>query len=371
MPKPIDQPSNRPPRQPQDSPTPKAKNHKKTRNTVLIALAITLVVVIVASLGYYLAYVRPFQRVIIKVENDSVNIGYFLKRVLNSGSSTSGGDNIWGTMQSVTYELVVKQEAAAYGINITDADIDKALRDAAKGTSTSLTDAEFNEWYRQRLNLSTYSNKQFREVVKRSLEMQAMQKLLADRVPGTAQQGHLWSIVVATYDEAVAIKKRVDDGEDFKILAKELSIDSATKDTGGEIGWVPFGILDTQFAGIISGLDIGKCSDPVMTGQPDPTSQDPSTQNPPYVVFMVSEKDVARQLTDDQLQSFKSKALQDWLDVETGVKKIEFHGLHSTGGYDSETEAWLSYQLQRMHKAISGTTSTATNTTASQGQVTP
>lgn len=367
MPRPTNQPGNRPLRQSQESPTPKAKNPKKTRNTLFIALAITLVVVIVASLGYYLVYVRPFQRIIIKVDNDTVNIGYFLKRVLNNTSS-SGSDNIWGTMQAVTYELIVKQEAPSYGINITDADIDKALRDAAKGTSDSITDAEFNEWYRQRLNYSTYSNKEFREVVKRSLEMQAMQKLLADRVPNTAQQGHLWSIVVATYDEAVAVKQRVDNGEDFKVIAKELSIDSATKDQGGEIGWVPFGILDPQFAGVISGVDIGKCSDPVMASQPDPSSQDPSAQNPPYLVFMVSEKDVARELTDDQLQSFKSKALQDWLDVQTGIKKIEFHGLHGTGGYDSETEAWLNYQLQRLHKAISGTTSTSTNTAASQGQ---
>ena len=367
MPKSISRPGNGPSRQSQDSSTPKASEQKKKRrNTLFIALAIALVIVIVVGLSYYLFYVRPFQRVIIKVDSDTVNIGYFLKRILND---PNGNNDIWSTMQSVTYELIVKQEAPNYGIAITDADIDKALREAAQGSSASITDAEFNEWYRQQLNYSTYSSQQFRDVVKRSLEMQAMSKLLADRVPNTAEQGYLWSIIVNTYDEAVAVKQRADNGEDFKILAKELSIDSATKDQGGEIGWVPFGILDSQFAGIIGGLDIGKCSDPVLSAQPDSSSQDPSAQNPPYVVFMLSEKDVARELTDDQLQSFKDKALQDWLNMEAGVKSIEFHGLHGTGGYDSETEAWLTYQVQRMSKAISGTT--ATSTTSSQGQVTP
>jgi hypothetical protein len=206
-------------------------------------------------------------------------------------------------------------------------------------------------------------------VVKRSLEMQALGQVLSDQVPNTAEQGHLWSIIVATYDEAVAVKQRADDGEDFKILAKELSIDTSTKDNGGEMGWVPFDVLDTQFANIVSSLDIGVCSDPVMVSQPDPSSTDPSAQNPPYVLFMVSEKDVAREVTDDQLQILKGKALQEWLNNEMNTKTIEFHGLHGVGGYDSETEAWLSYQLQRMTKAIQGSTSTSTDTT--QGQATP
>ena len=342
--------------------------------------AISLLSVAQSAYGVYLTLeIRPFQRVIIRVDNDTVKIGYFLKRVLNnpSSSSTSGSsstssssssDDIWGTMQAVTYELIVKQEAASFGINITDADIDKALRQEAQGSNASITDAEYNEWYRQQLNYTTYSNKELREVVKRSLEMQALQNILADRVPNTAEQGHLWSIVVSTYDEALAAKQRVDNGESFQVIAKELSIDSATKDSGGDLGWVPFGILDTQFTGVVSGLDVGECSDPVLTSQPDPSSQDPNAQNPPYAVFMISQKDPARQLTDAQLQTFKAKALQDWLNTESGTKKIEFYGLHGKGGYDSETEAWLNYQLQRLHKAISGTTSSTTNTTASQGQ---
>ena len=367
MPRAIDQPGNRLPRQSQDSPTPQDKDKKKKRNTLLTALAITLVIAIVAGVGYYLIYFMPFQRVIIKVGNDAVRIDYFLKRVLNNPN----GQDIWSTMETVTYELVIKQEAPNYGINITDADIDKALRDAAQGTNESITDAEFNEWYRQQLNYSTYSKQQFREVVKRSLEMRALGQVLSDRVPNTAEQGHLWSIIVSTYDEAVAVKKRADNGEDFKILAKELSIDTSTKDKGGEMGWVPFDVLDSPFSSIVYGLDIGVCSDPVMVSQPDPSSTDPSAQNPPYVVFMVSEKDVAREVTADQLQILKGKALKDWLNNEMNTKTIEFHGLHGTGGYDSETEAWLSYQLQRMTKAISGSTSTSTSTSTTQGQATP
>lgn len=379
MPKPTNQPGKRPLQQPQESPTPKAKDPQKMRNTILVVAAILLIIGGATGTGIYLTLVRPFQRVIIRVDNDTVKIGYFLKRVLNnpSSSSTSGSsstssssssDDIWGTMQTVTYELIVKQEASKFGINITDADIDKALRQAAQGSNASITDAEYNAWYRQQLNYTTYTNKELREVVKRSLEMQALQNILADRVPNTAEQGHLWSIVVSTYDEALAAKQRVDNGESFQVIAKELSIDSVTKDSGGDLGWVPFGILDTQFSSVVSGLDVGECSDPVLTSQPDPSSQDPNAQNPPYAVFWISQKDPARQLTDAQLQTFKAKALQDWLNTESGTKKIEFYGLHGKGGYDSETEAWLNYQLQRLHKAISGTTSSTTNTTASQGQ---
>ncbi len=209
----------------------KTREQKKRRNTLLTALAIVVLIATAAGVGYYLAYAMPFQKTIIKVDNDTVNIGYFIKRVIMSSSSSS--PDIWGTMQNIVYELIMKQEAPLYVGEVTEEDIDAILRDAATGTSESITDAEFREWYRQQLGASQLSDREFRDIVSRSILAERMSAYLSDRVPTVAEQVHLNFIMVLDYDTAVQVKERIDGGEDFAIVAQEVSLD-ASKDQGGD-----------------------------------------------------------------------------------------------------------------------------------------
>ncbi|MDP2918942.1 MAG: peptidylprolyl isomerase [Dehalococcoidia bacterium] len=354
MPRPTKQAQRRTPGKTTET-SPQDKNQRSKRNTIITALAIGLVIAAVAGIGYYLIYVMPFQRVILKVDDDVIKIDYFLRRVLTN----PGGEDIFGTLQSVTNEVIIAQEAPRYGITVTPQDLDAYLRDIAKGESESITDAEYREWYRQRLNASLLSEKRFRELVAVSLQQQQLAKLMAAQVPNTAEQGHLWVILVNSYDEAVKVKQRADNGEVFANLAKELSIDGSTKENGGEVGWLPFDILDSRFASTVAALEIGKASEPLMNDQ----GSDQKPQN--FIIFLVSEKSLDREVLPEHLEVLKAKAFSDWLNEQMSVKKITFHGLGG-GGFDSETNAWLTYQVQRLRRGISG--KTAEETAAPKGQ---
>ncbi|MGK0466941.1 peptidylprolyl isomerase [Clostridium sp.] len=74
-------------------------------------------------------------------------------------------------------------------------------------------------------------------------------------------------ILVATEDEAVAIKKRLDKGEDFAALAKEKSIDTASKDNGGDLGFVEYTEtqIDPAFLAAAIATPKGKVSEPVKS----------------------------------------------------------------------------------------------------------
>jgi len=330
------------------------KDKQRRRNTLITAISISLVISLIIGIAYYLIYVMPFQKAFIQVADDVVKIDYFLKRALNSSSESP----IWDTMNVLVEELIIMQEAPKYGIDVTEADIDTTLRDVAKGDSESITDAEFEEWYRQLLNNSQLSDKQYRDYVKRILMRQRMALLLANNTPSVAEQGHLWIIVVKTYDEAVAVKERADNGEEFASLARELSLDTETGPNGGDLGWVPFGLLEDRFLYTITGLDIGKCSEPVINtpATETTTSEEDITD---YALLMVSEKDVAREVLPEQLDYLKAKAYNDWLNEQMNTKKVSFYGLHG-GGYDSETDAWLSYQLERLKKGTSSSSDSST-----------
>ena len=84
-------------------------------------------------------------------------------------------------------------------------------------------------------------------------------------MPTTAEQVHLYDIVVPDSTTATDIKSRIDAGEDFMTIASEVSLDTATKDKGGDMGWVPLKALDANLANTVTNLDIGKVSDPVQT----------------------------------------------------------------------------------------------------------
>ncbi|MHC4884157.1 MAG: peptidylprolyl isomerase [Planctomycetota bacterium] len=65
--------------------------------------------------------------------------------------------------------------------------------------------------------------------------------------------------------EALAIKRRLQDGADFATLAKEHSDDPRTRDRGGEIGWVAKGFLNAILESTCFSLKENEISDPIKT----------------------------------------------------------------------------------------------------------
>ena len=67
-----------------------------------------------------------------------------------------------------------------------------------------------------------------------------------------------------------------------------------------------------------------------------------------FAIVMVSERVAAREIDEASLQRVKAKALDEWLKKEQQYHKVEFHGFNN--GYDTETDAWVTWQLQRMKR---------------------
>ncbi|MFC2040999.1 hypothetical protein ACFLTY_01605, partial [Chloroflexota bacterium] len=86
-------------------------------------------------------------------------------------------------------------------------------------------------------------------------------------------------------------------------------------------------------------LDIGDVSEPQFSEER-------------ALLFMVSEKAVVRELDEDSLQALKTRALEDWLGQEKKLHEVSFHGLNN--GFDSETNAWINWQISKMKKSDSG-----------------
>jgi hypothetical protein len=236
-----------------------------------------------------------------------------------------------------------------------------------------MSEVEFREWYRQTLNQSRLSDAEFRELVRVSVMSQQLYNYLADRMSTTVEQVHLWDIVIQ--DETIAndVKTRIDNGEDFSTIAKELSTDSNTSEQGGDMGWVPLDILDSALKYTAQDLEIGKVSYPTLLSTASQSSSSDSSQIGPFYLLMVTEKDPARPVTDPTyINSLKGLLIQNWITAQMNDKsnKIELHGRGASGGYDSTTNAWILYQMERLKRSygIQDTTTTSTTTNPVTGQ---
>ncbi|MGA8172794.1 MAG: peptidylprolyl isomerase [Methylocystis sp.] len=74
---------------------------------------------------------------------------------------------------------------------------------------------------------------------------------------------HAHHILVATEDQAKAVRTRLKAGEDFGKVATELSKDPGAK--GGDLGWFTKDRMVTEFADAVAKMEPGQLSDPVKS----------------------------------------------------------------------------------------------------------
>jgi foldase protein PrsA len=127
--------------------------------------------------------------------------------------------------------------------------------------------------------------------------------------PKEMEQVHARHILVETEEEGDAVLAGLEKGEDFADLAAEHSIDTGSKDDGGDLGWFPRGVMVAEFEEAAFGLEIGEISELVKTEFG-------------YHVIEVLEKEV-RELEPELLQVFQQKAFDGWFAEQRELAEIE------------------------------------------------
>jgi len=103
------------------------------------------------------------------------------------------------------------------------------------------------------------------ELYRVQLINQKVYELITADVPTEEEQ--LWArhILVATVEEAQEVLARLNNGEDWSVIAAEVSTDTSNKDRGGDLGWFGKNAMIAEFETAAYELEIGEISDPVET----------------------------------------------------------------------------------------------------------
>ena len=271
---------------------------------IVAGIILTAIAVLgVGGFGYYQGSIRPKQQTVLKVGDRSFSMGYAEKRIgyeiHNAGAGqlmTSNGQvAVAQTLNNMESEEINRINASQQNISVSEDEIDAEIR-KEQAVADTADQATYADAYRNAVHDSGLSPKDYREIIASKLLEDKIRQNIVSGIPTTADQVRLFDIQVATQEEAQKVVDRLTAGEDFSALATELSLDTDTKDKGGEMGWMPRAALETVAGDAIFTLGAGQWTQPVA-----------STSTGSYFVYKVAEKAAAVAVTPEQQKTIEDQ----------------------------------------------------------------
>ena len=304
----------------------KNSNEPKSRRlflTILVAVVVVLVIGCIAGYAIYRQEIAPFETVVLRIDEKEIKMRYFLKRLRMGEGIPSFGGPI-SLLGMIAQEEIIKEKAprTPYNLSATPEEIEGFLKTLARRGSESITEEEYQEWYRQQLNQTQLSKSEFEELTRTQVLRQKLSDYLAVRAPTVAEQIHLHMIVQKSPEAAQKIQQR--------------------RENQGDLGWHTKNGLQPRLAQLAFQLEVGDHSQPI------PLSKDA------FVIVKVVEKAAARELSKEQQERQKFGLVEQWAANEFQFHKISYHGLTEGKGWDSQTHAWANWQMQRMNSEKEG-----------------
>ncbi len=302
----------------------RAKRERIQRNWI-IAGAIITALTIVGILGYGLVYtqiIKP-QQPVVTVDGQEISNREFQGRIRLALSPESDPLTVsYQVLNELIDDLIIRQEANRLGITITTADVDRAIQQSfgyfPDGTPTSVptstpdptgmaettatstvnpsptvgstststststprptatvyTHEAFEENYHNFLEVlaDQYESTEtdYRTLLEAQLYRERLIENFEDMVAREQEQVLLRHIQVEEREVADDILTRLDDGEAWEDLVAESSEDILTKDTGGDLGWLPLMTIVERYdltASLVFEVPIGDIVGPIETQQ--------------------------------------------------------------------------------------------------------
>ncbi len=225
--------------------------------------------------------------------------------ILGEENKAAFGEDV---VKNMVYNRILEIEAEAQGIEVSDEEIDAAMKDMlgytyyveeAGSDSTDLLDFDS---YLDSILADYYNNEVSRDTLVTAVKASLLDEKLFNRELESrtfeAEMVNARHILVEDEATAKEILEKLNAGEDWNALASEYSMDTTNKDNGGALDWVPRGMMVQEFEDAAFALEPGKISEPVKTTFG-------------YHIIAVDGKEV-RPLTDDALAVAQGEVYTEW-----------------------------------------------------------
>jgi foldase protein PrsA len=192
-------------------------------------------------------------------------------------------------------DVLVQQAAVEMDTTVTDQEIQtRVAEEVAVGGGIE----PFQTW----LEETGQTWEELNRDVCQDLLNQAIFERVTSEITGTMDMVWARQIVVATQAESMLILTRLASGEPFENVAREVSLDEQTRDSGGDLGWFPVGKgwmpLEIEVAAFAGAP--GQVQGPILVGER-------------YVIVQTIEREENRTLDPGTLDALRVTAFERWL----------------------------------------------------------
>jgi parvulin-like peptidyl-prolyl isomerase len=302
------------------------QQHEKRRHFIFtIGLSIVIVVLGILGVGLYTQWYiperKPLGEVVIEVNDTKFDMDYYVKtlRIYTEGMTfleiyNNVADKV---IRIIEESELVRQEAMKLGISVSDDEVDSVL----EGYNPPLS-KDYRDAVRTQMLLSILDDEHFDK-----------------QVPIFAKQRHILAMFLESEPQANEVRARLEAGEDFAQLAGELSLETTSKDSEGDLGWQPEGMLTLKLGFSVVdeyafGTEVGVLSQPVH--------DEATTKTGGYWLVKVIERDeVAEEayvkvilLGNEQEANEVRARLEAGEDFAALAEEFSQHGVSKQGGGD-------------------------------------
>ena len=193
------------------------------RQKIILLAGVILIVAILAVVGtgLFMNQYQPYHVTVVKVGETEYSMDYYINMLAYIGLQYGSPDYIPYFAESVPDNIAQNQiyveEAAKLGITVSEADVQKYLKDKQLSSDQTRVDA-----------------------VRALLTIEKLQSdYFPAQLPESTEHRNVQAMFLASQGQLDAVKARLDNGDSFVDLASELSLEKTSKDNRGDFGWLP------------------------------------------------------------------------------------------------------------------------------------
>ena len=217
----------------------------------MVGAVLILVIVGVVLAGVYQQFILPPRVMAGEVRGVRFTMGDLVERirVLQGINRYQGGQVDFSRipfqlLTDLLHAEILRQASPGLGINVTDAQIDDAIRDQfrpepepGQEVDDAQLDAEFDNTYKNFLTQVNLTDDAYRRMMEERLQQSTLFGIMLGGLPEEAEQLEIQAVAMSLNSTATpeAVRERLVLGQDFGSVSREIS------GSDGYIGWVPEG----------------------------------------------------------------------------------------------------------------------------------
>jgi foldase protein PrsA len=308
---------------------------------IVIPLAIALALGLVGYWSYD-TYVAAWTQPVVKIGNETVvdettgnvirgnvttvdmrsyvkTLRYYYLLSNGNVSSDTFPDQV---LQQIESDELVRRGAPSLSIYVSPDEVTAKINNdlisssGGGGNSTgsitgniTLPQSDLGKIYQQTLDYVRLSDSEFRYLVESNLLQQKISDHFTQSIPTEGKQVHVYAIKVDNEGNATEVENLLKNGGNFTAIAAEFSTDETSKQYGGDLDWVPQGILLPELDQAAFSLPEGNVSEPIVT-------------TTGYYIIKVAEIEENRAIADYYREILASNAFTNWFKEQREIVEI-------------------------------------------------